>query len=244
MPDESGLCCGVTVPLLSCAVGWNRCRWLRRGGTIIKPACIFSTVRVNPSLCVSAFLLISLMLLLLCVTHFIWVPFWEQVVCYDVWIRKHRKQIHLEWGLIMCKRFFLKVVQHILNITLISIGIILQLFPMTKTGYINSEGVSVKTELALHSFFFFHSYYYHCFVLFSPLFLVHFFSVWSVLSSSWDHSPRCDWPCLAVLWEKDIETLRSLRNNWPSTGATGQAPQGGAHQGVRLKVTFTPNTVV
>lgn len=92
--------------------------------------------------------------------------------------------------------------------------------------------------------FLFHSDYYHCFVVFFPLFSVGFISVWFVLSSSWDHSPRCHWPCLAELSEKDVETLRPLPHSWPSRWARGQAPQMGALQGVRLKVTITPNTVV
>lgn len=92
--------------------------------------------------------------------------------------------------------------------------------------------------------FLFYSDYYHCFVVFFPLVLVCFISVWFVPSSSWDHSPRCHWPCLAELCEKDVEALRPLPHSWPSGGARGQAPQRGALQGVRLKVTITPNTVV
>lgn len=42
LPDESGLYCGLTVPLLSCVVGWYHCHGLRTGGTIIRPAYIFS----------------------------------------------------------------------------------------------------------------------------------------------------------------------------------------------------------
>ncbi|GLD46025.1 sodium channel protein type 8 subunit alpha-like isoform X1, partial [Lates japonicus] len=50
--------------------------------------------------------------------------------------------------------------------------------------------------------------------------------------------PRCHWPCLAELCEKDAEVLRPLLRSWPSGGARGQAPQRGALQGVRLKVSI------
>lgn len=96
----------------------------------------------------------------------------------------------------------------------------------------------------LHSFFFFTQVIIIVFVVFFPFVFFCFFSVWSVLSSSWDHSPRCHWPCLAEICEKDVDALRSLPHSWPSRGARGQAPQRGALQGVRLKVTITPNTVV
>lgn len=87
--------------------------------------------------------------------------------------------------------------------------------------------------------------YYHCFVVFfPPLLFVCVISVWFVLSSSWDHSPRCHWPCLAELCEKDAEALRSLLHSWPSGGSEARHPKRGALQGVRLKVTIIPNTVV
>lgn len=81
--------------------------------------------------------------------------------------------------------------------------------------------------------FLFHSGYYHCFVVFFPLFLVCFISVrfWFVLSSSWDHSPRCHWPCLAELCEKDAEVLRPLLRSWPSGGSEARHPKGGLSKG-------------
>ncbi len=83
----------------------------------------------------------------------------------------------------------------------------------------------------LHSFFFFYLDYFHCFVVFFPLFLVCFISVWFVLSSSWDHSPRCHWPCLAELCEKDVEALRSLPHSWPSRGPELRHPKRGLSMG-------------
>lgn len=72
--------------------------------------------------------------------------------------------------------------------------------------------------------FLFHSNYYHCFVVFSFFSLFVCFSfVCFALSSSWNHSPRCHWPCLAELSEKDVEMLRSLPLSWPSKGV-GQSP--------------------
>lgn len=96
----------------------------------------------------------------------------------------------------------------------------------------------------LHSFFFFTQIIIIVLFCFFPLFLVSFVSVWFVLSSSWDHSHRCHWPCLAELCEMDAEALMPLLHSWPTWGARGPAPQKGALQGVRLKVTITPNTVV
>lgn len=58
-----------------------------------------------------------------------------------------------------------------------------------------------------------------------------FISVWFVLSSSWDHSPRCHWPCLAELCEKDVEALRSLPHSWPSRGPEARHPKGGLSMG-------------
>lgn len=96
-PDECELCCGVTTSAVLCCCY----HWLGRGGTIINPACIFSAVWVNPSLCVSAFLLISLMLPLLCVTHF-YLSFILRKVCGSVVrIRKNRKQIHFALDLFL-----------------------------------------------------------------------------------------------------------------------------------------------
>lgn len=75
--------------------------------------------------------------------------------------------------------------------------------------------------------------YYHCFVVFfPPLLFVCIISVWFVLSSSWDHSPRCHWPCLAELCEKDAEALRSLPHSWPSRGSEARHPKrGGSPRG-------------
>lgn len=55
------------------------------------------------------------------------------------------------------------------------VGIMHILFKcLNKIAYIKSEGVC-ECELVLHSFFFFHSDYYHCFVLFSLFFSLFYF---------------------------------------------------------------------
>lgn len=85
----------------------------------------------------------------------------------------------------------------------------------------------------LHSFFFFTQVIIIVLLFFFPLFLVCFISVrfWFVLSSSWDHSPRCHWPCLAELCEKDAEVLRPLLRSWPSRGSEARHPKGGLSKG-------------
>lgn len=87
-------------------------------------------------------------------------------------------------------------------------------------------GVIRKGPQLSHSIHFSLHLNYHCFVV---SFLLLLFSVCLfVLSSSWDHSPRCHWPCLAELCEKDAEALISLPHSWPSGGVRGQAPRGQA----------------
>lgn len=83
----------------------------------------------------------------------------------------------------------------------------------------------------LHSSFFFTQIIIVLLCLFSFWFLVCFVFVWFVLSSSWDHSPRCHWPCLAELCERDAEALRPLPHSWPSGGRWPGTPMGGTPKG-------------
>lgn len=105
---------------------------------------------------------------------------------------------------------------------------------MTKTGYINSEGVSVKTELALHPFFFFHSYYYHCFVLFSPLFLVCFFFclVCAVVIMGSQPQMSLALPCSALReghWNAEVTTKQLAQHGGHRPGTPrGCTPRGQA----------------
>lgn len=97
-------------------------------------------------------------------------------------------------------------------------------------------------------FLFFHSEYYHCFVVFLfHLFSVCFFSVrlWVCAVVIMGSQPQMSLalPCSA-LWEGHW-CAEAATAQLAQQGAKGQAPQGeGTLQGVRLKVKITPKTVV